>query len=318
VVTAPHKLPDEMAKRVGVVVATFLERAGLEDLAVAETTFNPPETDDVTKIAEAFGNQVAAKPIETDCAVFAQFVGTRKTGVEAIRTIVVDKSGRVVFAESAGKAQLEKAPLPPKDPMTCCLFVSRRLQELWKLKDPLRPDAPSGKMARFWQEDAGIPDEDELDAIEKRSETLKRNIKTATCTVYPIRVGGESDKQCAADLVAMLNERGLGKAETSQTDPALKIAGHSNEQKVLWDTARAFREFVKKNPPASDYAVYADYGLYGSKVRYVHVIVCDRGGDWVLIDLQNSHHPDFQQIDPKTAADASRLLLTRLKGWLNE
>ena len=208
--------------------------------------------------------------------------------------------------------------LPPKDPMTCCVFVSRRLQELWKLQDPLRGDAPSGKMARFWREDAGIPDEDELDAIEKRSETLKRNIKTATCTVYPIRVGGESDKQCAADLVAMLNERGLGKAETSQTDPALKIAGHSNEQKVLWDTARAFREFVKKNPPATDYAVYADYGLYGSKVRYVHVIVCDRAGDWVLIDLQNSHHPDFQQIDPKTAADASRLLLTRLKSWLNE
>ena len=318
VVTTPNRFPDEFAKRVGIVVATFLEQAGIEDLEVADTMFNPPETDDVNKIAEAFGRQVGGKPIKTDYAVFTQFLGTPKTGVKGIRTIVVDKSGKVLLAESAGKAHFDKAPLRPKDPMTCCVFVSRRLQEFWKLEDPLRPNAPRGKMARFWQKDAGIPAKDELDAITKRLETLKKNIKTATCTVYPVRVGRQSDKQCAVDLVAMLNEGGLCKAETSEIDPALKIAGHSNEQKVLWDTARAFRDFIKKNRPTTDYAVYADYGLFGTKVHHVHVIVCDRSGDWVLIDMQNSHHANFQRIDPKSAADCNRLLLARLKGWLSE
>ena len=157
-----------------------------------------------------------------------------------------------------------------------------------------------------------------MDAIAKRKETLKKNIKTATCTVYPVRVGRQSNTQSTVDLVDMLNEGGMTKAEASEVDPALKIAGHSNEQKVLWDTARAFREFVKKNRPTTDYAVYADYGLFGSKVRFVHVIVCDQSGDWVLIDMQNSHHPDFERIDPKSAADCNRLLLARLKGQLSE
>lgn len=318
VVATPNRLPEELAKRVGIVVATFLERAGIEDLEVTDTVFNPPDTDDVASIAAAFGKQVGEKPIKTQYAVFAQFVGTPATGVKAIRTIVVDKSGKVLLAESADKAQWDKTPLPPKDPMTCCIFVSRRLQEFWKLEDPLRSDAPQGKMAQFWQKDAGIPGKEELDAIAKRTETFKSRIKTATCAVYPIRVGGQSDKQTAAGLVAMLNEAAWCKAQATETDPTLKIAGHSNEQKVLWDTARAFRDFVRKNQPATDYAVLADYGLAGTKVHHVHVIVCDRAGDWVLIDMQNSHHPDFERIDPKSAADCNRLVLARLKRWLSE
>jgi hypothetical protein len=318
VVAKPNRFPDELAKRVGIVIATFLEKAGLEELEVADTMFDPPETDEIDSIAEAFGKHVGEKPIKTDYAVFAQILGTPKTGVSAIHTIVVDKSGKVLFAESAGKAQFDKAQLRPKDPMSCCVFVSRRLQDLWQLEDPLRPNAPEGKMARFWQQDAGIPAKDELDAIAKRSETLKKNIKTATCTVYPVNVGRQSDKQCAVDLVAMLNEGGLCKAETSEADPALKVANHSNEQKVLWDTARAFRDFVKKNQPTTDYAVYVDYGLSGTNVHHVHAIICDRSGDWVLIDMQNSHHPTFERIDPKSAADCNRLLLARLQAWLSE
>ncbi len=318
VFTSPDRFPEELAKRVGIVVATFLEKAGIDDLEVADIAFNPPDTDNVARIAEAFGKHVGRHPIKTECAVFTQFVGTPTTGVKAIRTIVVDKSGKVLLAESADKAQLDKALLPPKDPMTCCVFVSRRLQAFWNLKDPLRPDAPKGKMAQFWQKDAGIPGKDELEAIAKRSETLRNNIKTASCTVYPIHVGGRSDKQTAAELVAMLNEAALGKAQTSETDPALKVAGHSNEQKVLWDTARAFRDFIRKNQPATDYAVYADYGLSGTNVHHVHVIVCDRAGDWVLIEMQNSHHPDFERIDPKSAADCSRLVVARLKDSLSE
>lgn len=318
VVASPDTFSEEFAKRVGIVVATFLERAGIVDLEVADTVFSPPETDDVAKIAEAFGKQVGGKGMKTEYAVFAQFVGTPSTGVKEIRTIVVDRTGKVLLAESANKAQLDKALLPPKDPMTCCVFVVRRLQEFWKLKDPLRADAPQGKMTQFWQRDAGIPGKEELDAIAKRAATLKKNSKTATCTVYPIRVAGRSDKQTAAELVAMLTEARLCQTQTSETDPALRIAGHSNEQRILWDTARAFRDFIRKAPPATDYAAYADYGLSGAQVRYVHVIVCDRAGDWVLIEMQNSHHADFQRIDPKSAADCGRLVVERLKDWLSE
>jgi hypothetical protein len=116
----------------------------------------------------------------------------------------------------------------------------------------------------------------------------------------------------------MLNSAQLCRAATSETDPALQVAPHSNEQKVLWDTARAFQRFVREHPPEADYAVYADYGVFGDKVGFVHVIVCDRSGEWVLIDMQNSHHSLFQQIDPSSAADCNRLVMTRLRDWLSE
>lgn len=314
----PQSFDAEMARRVGIVVATLLERAGVEDLAMAENAFSAPETDEVRQIAEAFGRHVAEKPISTDYAVFAQFLGTPASGVAGIRTIVVDRAGKVVLAEAAGKEELDRAALRPKDPMTCCIFVGRRLQEFWKLQDPLRPDAPQGKMARFWQEDAGIPPQEELDAIARRTETLKANIRTARCTLYAIRVGTQTDRQCAIELAAGLTEAGLEKVQVSETDPALKIAAHRNEQKVLWDTARAFREFIQKNPPATDYAVYADYGVFDGNVHHVHLVICDRAGQWVLLDMQNSHHPDFERIDPKTPSDCNRLVLARLKAWVGE
>jgi len=318
IVASPERFSDELAKRVGIVVATLLERAGVEDLEVADTAFVPPETDDVNRIADAFGKHVGGKAIKTKYAVFTQFVGTPRTGVNEIRTIVADRSGKVMLAESADKAQLDKALHSPKDPMTCCVFVARRLQEFWQLKDPLRPDAPQGKMAQFWQKDAGVPGKDELDAIAKRAATLKKNSKTSTCTVYPIHVGDQSNKQTAAELVVMLNESALCKTQVSETDPALKISGHGNEQKVLWDTARAFRDFVRKNPPATDYVAFADYGLFDTQVHHVHLIVCDRAGDWVLIEMQNSHHPDFQRIAPESAAHCNRLVVARLKDWLSD
>jgi hypothetical protein len=34
--------------------------------------------------------------------------------------------------------------------------------------------------------------------------------------------------------------------------------------------------------------------------------------------MQNSHHPDFERIAPKSAADCSRLVVVRLKDSLSE
>ena len=322
VVTRPQRGDADMARRIGLVVATFLERAGMTQLEVADTVFQPPETEDVAKVAAKFGKLVESEPIKTDYAVFVELLGTPKTGLKEIRTIVVDKSGKTVLAESVGKVEFAALEDPPKDPMSCCVFVAQRLQKLWDLEDPLRDNAPQGKMARFWKRDAGSPSEAEQAEIAERFALLQQKAKSAAWTVYPPRVGRESDKQCAVDLAAMLAENDLGKTEVSKLDPSLDIARHSNEQKVLWNAARAFRDFLKKNPPKTDYAVYADYALFHSgtetQVGYVHFIVCDRAGDWVLIDYQNSHHEDFEAIGPKTTEDCHQLVVKRLKRRLAE
>ena len=89
------------------------------------------------------------------------------------------------------------------------------------------------------------------------------------------------------------------------------------------DTARAFRDFLRKNPPETGYALLADYGIGKSEsgkttVGAVHLIVCDRQGDWVLVDYQNSHHADFQEIDPRSRDDCNRLAARRLKSRLSD
>ena len=77
--------------------------------------------------------------------------------------------------------------------------------------------------------------------------------------------------------------------------------------------AEQFRKFVRANRPETAYAAFVDYGIDGETVRYVHLIVCDQAGRWVLVDLQNSHHETFMRIDPKGPADCHRMLVARLR-----
>ncbi|MBN2292172.1 MAG: hypothetical protein JXM70_07090, partial [Pirellulales bacterium] len=79
------------------VVGAFLERSDLKDVQLGQSEFVPPDTDDVTEIAADFGRFVGKHPIKTKYALFAQFVGTPKTGAKAIVTIVVDRKGKVVL-----------------------------------------------------------------------------------------------------------------------------------------------------------------------------------------------------------------------------
>ena len=82
--------------------------------------------------------------------------------------------------------------------------------------------------------------------------------------------------------------------------------------------AKRGRNYVRQHPVDSDYLLFADYwdSPRTEATWAVHFVVCDRAGDWVIVDLQNSHQKDFQRINPKTLADGDRLMLERLKTYL--
>jgi len=318
------KVTIDIGKRLGEIVAMMLERAGIEDIDVAEAGFTAPETSDVSQIAASFGKFVAGRSIGSDYAIYAEFVGTPKTGVKEIRTMVVDKSGKVVLADRDDpKTFSQTSSTKPTCPMTCSEFVVKKIQKLWGLGDPLRPARPSDKMYQRWLAKYGLPSQSELAAVKKRYETLKKKAKTSSLTIYPIRVGKAADKQCAAGLAEMFRKQKIDKIIVSNVVPKFQIQPDPNEQKVLWDTAKAFRRFLQKNPPATDYALFVDYGIWGhspekTKVGYVHAVLCDRQGDWVIVDYQNSHHADFKEIQPKSPHDCNRLLVRRLERFLCE
>ena len=210
----------------------------------------------------------------------------------------------------------------PKDPMSSCVFFARRVQSHWGLADPLRPDAPPGKLQDRLRREAGVPPGEELAAIQRRLQKAKTELDKAKLTIYPVRILWMTNKGCALELARSLDEQGICMCQAAEDGPQLDVKGSHDEQKILWDTARAFRDHLRKNPPPTEYAMYVDYGLSSTSpgqavVRYVHFIVCDKAGDWVAVDYQNSHHDDFQRINPKSREDCNRLVVERFKGELS-
>ncbi len=320
----------EFRTKIATVVELFLERADLKNVELAQSEFVPPDTDNAAEIADAFAQYVREHPIKTRYALFGQFVGTPKTGVKAIVTVVVDRSGKIVLVERDTPGIISSlVNLWPKCPMECSLFVARRVQTHWGLPNPLRAGAPEGgKMAALVDKQSTIPPKEERAAMQKRLEAMRQGLKDRHVTVYPVHIAKGTAPGCTEQLVDAINARGLFKAVAGTVDPGLKVKGSFNEQRVLWGAARSFQQFIRKNPPRSESALYVDYGICGPDVQtppgmkgeagFVHLILCDRSGEWVMVDFQNSHQRDFKKIKPKTCEGCNRLTVIRLVARLEE
>jgi len=314
-----EKVPAELMEKVAQVVGIFLERAGLTRIEVTSTQFTPGETMDFQEVAAAFGQFVKQNPMNTDYILYGEFQGSGKTGVTEIRGIVVDRNGQIVWLERQTPEDDAFKTAAPKDPMTCCVFLVERLRTAWGLEDPMRKDAPEGKLAKSFAKQTGLPAESEQEAMKARLQKLKEKATGATITVYPARIQDTVSGESAADLVRMINEADLLSASVALEKPLLQVKGNMNEMKMLWDLARAFRDTVRKSKPTTDYALYADYIFTpgeNPKVWGVHFVICDQNGDWVIVDLQNNHHPGFKEVNPTTRQDCDLLVIRRLKQYL--
>jgi hypothetical protein len=316
-------VPADMPKRMAELIGLFLERGGMEEIEIAEAKFSPPEKADLDKTAEAFGRFVSTQGLKTEYAIFGQFFGTPGKGVDEIRLAVVDRQGKTVLSKRLDRQQLAMSQLFSRekkiDPMLACDRVFRQLQSFWALSNPDEKGAPEGKMSKLWAEKSGLPSKAELQSAERKLNELKKNIQTSTVAVYPVRVSGKSDAQIAERLAEMLGKANMGRFEASEVDTKIELKGNTNQTRILWDMARAFRDFLKKNPPTTDYALLVDYGIgrtHDGKtmVGGIQMVVCDRRGDWVLVELRNSHHGDFQRIAPQSADDCNRVVVEALKG----
>ncbi len=311
VFTPSDNVPGSLPERVAEVIATFLERSGVAKLEIAQAAFSPPASDNIQEIAAEFGKFVARNKVNTDFALLGQIVGTPGTGPQEIRAVVVDQLGKAVFLDQVDKDGFSNARVRPENPMTCAVFLVDRLNRVWDLGDPNRPDAPRGEMAERLAKRSGQPPKDELDRMAQRLAVLQSGTRQRTFTVYPIHLWPGSDADAARDLAKLITQRKICRVESSSVDPGLTIKGDPNQQKVLWDTARAFRDFLRRNSPGTEYALLADYAIDEERVGHVHLVVCDKHGDFVLVDYQNSHHDDFQEINPRNLEDCNRLAVVR-------
>ncbi len=316
----PAGLAGRPVRQVGEVIAMMLERAGMKNLELDAPEFTPPEKADMDEMTQAFGAFVKANPIHTDYALFADFRGSPEKGFEEVRVAITNGQGDAVWQDRQTTDDPAFQRMKPREPMQCCLLVVERLRPLLGLDDPTRASAPEGKLARRWAERTGLPDRAEQTAMQKRRQAFKQASETATMLVYPARAADAVSMESATHLATLVSEAKLAQASAADQGPQVKVRVSMNEQQLLWDMAHGVRDFVQAHRPDADYVLFAHY-LMGRDaagnplVGGVHFTVCDRDGAWVIVDFQNSHHDDFQAIQPRSREDCDQLVLRRLRTY---
>ena len=311
----PTLLADQPSKQVGQVVGLILEKAGMGNLTLGSDEFRPAAKAELPQTIESLADFVKSHPPGTDYVLFTEFrVGPQRKFNE-VRTIVMNKKGELVWNDSQTPSDAAFKRIKPVEPMDCCMLVVERLRQVLKLPDLAREEDSNGKLTRQWKEQTGVPEKAEMDAMHTRAEIFKKSRAHSTLLVYPPRAGRELSPAGSADLSELINKAQLTKASAAETGPDIKIEPNMNEQIVLWKMARAFRDHVRSNKPDTDYILFAHYLMGDRSVGAVHFVVCDRKGEWVIVDFQNDHHSDFKAIHPKSREDCDRLVERRLQSY---
>jgi hypothetical protein len=273
------------------------------------------------QLPEAVAAFVRENPPATDYVLFADFRGTPAAGLNELRAVVVDKTGAIAWAERQAADDDTFKQAHAREPMTMALLLVERLGPQFGLDAATARAAKPGKFARLMEERSGLPPREERDALAPRQKTFVSAAPTATLLVLPVVAPDRTENEIAARIANGINDARLFKsasapAETKALPPPRP---DPNEMKVLWDLARMAREQVKKNPPSADYVVCADYRFNPKNWErgFLHFVVCDRQGDWVIVDLQNSHQKDYQAIKPVSKEACEELLLKRLSHYLH-
>jgi hypothetical protein len=315
----PVRLAGEPWDRVTEVVGALLEQQGLKNIELGKTAFTPAETN-LESLADAVGAFVNTNPITTSYALYAEYNGDRQTGLHELRAVVVDQTGAVVWTDRQTPQDEAFKKMGEQDPMTTSVLLVERLGPQLGLNEATAKAAKPGKMAAIMDQRSGLPPENERAALPERQQTMKRALPGATLLVYPARIGGnKASVHSATNIVRLLNQAGLCKAVQAEQAVVLTASqADPNELKMLWNLAREFREYVRANPSAADYSLYADYAFnpQNADQGFVHFVVCDRKGEWVIVDMQNSHHPDYQAAKVISGEHCDQLLVKRLEGYL--
>ena len=182
--------------QVGKVVVMMLERGGLERVELGAHAY---EGD-----AAAFSAFAAKQKIETDYALYGEYIGTPKRGVDEVRGVLVDAQGNVVWKETQKRGDKAFDRAKPKDPMSCTTLLVKRLSGPLHLKDPLRKDASKSKMEERMKRESGVPNRAELEAMKERAAMLRSAGSKATMVVAArprrrrvLRRSRQVDRRCA-------------------------------------------------------------------------------------------------------------------------
>lgn len=316
----PIQVRGKPDRQVADVLGLVLEKYGMDRLEALDTAFTPPPDTPWEQMPAAFAEFLARRPPASDYVLYAEYLGEPKTGPTEVRFLVTDAAGHLLLTDrqTPADADFKRTAARDPDPMGCSVLVAKRLfsQLGWRKRSSLF--AREGKFARLWAEKSGTPDPVERSAMKKRAEELKTALAGARIGVYATLVSNAPSTESATRLAELIRERLGCQTSVVQTPLPIQLQPTSNEQKRLWDLARAFREHLRSDPPQADYALMAEYYVdpAGGPAGAVHVVLCDARGQWVIVDFQNNQHEDFRRAAPRTVEDCDKLAVLRLARYL--
>lgn len=296
----------------------LLEEKGYDNFVIAETKFRFPEGKDKRKDrSRMFADFVKEMDLKTDYAMCTELTLNLEKSFQEVYTVIVDKSGDVVWERSWKRDDPEFENSFPGTPEKCYIFVCNRLAQALNLDElPEKELDADKKEALRKMRESDPPDKSQFAAMEKRREAMKKIGESAKVTVCPVRVNGEKAEQTlTSHLYELLNEEKICQATVGGDFLDFETDGWPNEQKVLWQYAWAAKHFVEDNPPDTDYILFADYWQRpdDKAIHAVHFVLCDRNGDWVIVDFQNSHQKAFKRTKPGNLEDCNTVVMKRLK-----
>jgi len=230
----PVRLAGKPWDRVTEVVGVLLERQGLKNIELGKTPFTPAETN-WENLAAAVGAFVKTNPITTSYALYAEYNGDHKTGLNELRAVVVDQTGAVVWTDRLTMQDEALKKIEDRDPMTLSVLLAERLSPQLGLNEETAKAAKPGKLAALMDQRSGLPPENERAALPERQQAMKRALPGATLLVYPARIGGsEVSVPSATNIVRLLNQAGLCNAVPAEQPLLLKTSlADPNELKAL-------------------------------------------------------------------------------------
>ena len=315
----PIRLAGNPLDRVSEIVGLFLEQQGLQNIEIGKTAFDPGNKTSIEEMAVSLGNFIKKNTIATGYALYAEYNGDLQTGFDELRAVVVDKTGAVIWTDRQMPQDEAFKRLESTNPLSMSVLLVERLSPHLGLDEQTAKAAKPGKMARLMAERSGLPPESERTPLPGRQKEMKESRQKVTLLICPVRIDGAANTVSAANLAKMINDAGLCKAVQARQLMLLKASqADINEMRALWDLAHEFRDYVKKNPTDADYILYADYVFNAQNWEqgFVHFVVCDRQGEWVIVDMQNSHHEDYGSVKPTSREGCDKLLVKRLESYL--
>ncbi|HLN52383.1 MAG TPA: hypothetical protein VK212_01660 [Lentimicrobium sp.] len=312
----PVRIMEQNWDRVSEIIGLLLEQKGLKSIEIGNNIYFRKSKLGIKDLADSLKIAVTKYPQTTDYTLYVEMNGDKEPPpVDELVGILVDNKGELVWSDYLNSQDEVFNNVDDPDPMGYSILLTQRLAPYFNLDAETTRDSKPGKMAAKMRERSGLPPEEEMNAMPERKEVLKSRLKESTLVIFPVRTMGVANSDGSEKLVALINDKGLSKARMSKNPALLKTSQNEpNEMKVLWDLAKDFRSYLVENPEEGDYFLYADYAWLPNQGQagYVHFIICDSKGEWVIADLQNSNQGDFRQIAPATLEGCNQLVYTRL------